>query len=512
MTLFDSPIYSGDPLFGSLKNTACPKRTDICNNLPGLFVTEGTIPALPLCSQIQFTADLNESPYGCCRVDISNETCDEYFTGDIKPEDAKFYDMGIDITDSSGLNPHSVCHSAPIRKRNLVISDIIVIIIVSAIIVIITAVIGACYEFLFKYGECKDCIYYKSKCANVKKLSIIEYMFPVNICSYPYQECTKNPRTQAGGENDSSIIKDGISKYTSVSKYAEYTASGTKCITIHDEVILTSKPFPYNLIDYSNDNIKSEFFRMPYKAFALFFLYTVLLSRILISRLLKRLSIRYQEIIKNSDVLSNIMFLFFTGVLFNIIAKYTNIPELHGANGYILYVLVFILAIAFAISCTATMFFLVWFPPTMFNRYYAQCGIPPVYYKLINYKKIFFSAYEYKTAKPLWKKIIYIFVDILMILIPIPIMFMFSVGVGLFSSTLAFMYMLITLLINMFYIPLSNTVEFLDIIKSHGNLLTILFCVTVIMASLKKLNNTTTGILGGLLGLIILYTLIKNLK
>ena len=71
---------------------------------------------------------------------------------------------------------------------------------------------------------------------------------------------------------------------------------------------------------------------------------------------------------------------------------------------------------------------------------------------------------------------------------------------------------LLTLLINMFYIPLSNTVEFLDIIKSHGNLLTILFCVTVLIASINKMNAVTTGILGALMAFIILYTLIRKVK
>ena len=89
---------------------------------------------------------------------------------------------------------------------------------------------------------------------------------------------------------------------------------------------------------------------------------------------------------------------------------------------------------------------------------------------------------------------------------------MLSLCIGLFSSTIAFLYMVLTLLINMFYIPLSNTVEFLDIIKSHGNLLTILFCVTVLIASINKMNAVTTGILGALMAFIILYTLIRKVK
>jgi hypothetical protein len=72
--------------------------------------------------------------------------------------------------------------------------------------------------------------------------------------------------------------------------------------------------------------------------------------------------------------------------------------------------------------------------------------------------------------------------------------------------------MSVSLIFNLLYVPLSNTIEFMDIIKSHGNLLTILFCLTVLMASLNKLDNITTGILGGLLGILILYTVMVNIK
>ena len=89
-------------------------------------------------------------------------------------------------------------------------------------------------------------------------------------------------------------------------------------------------------------------------------------------------------------------------------------------------------------------------------------------------------------------------------------MAMFSLCFGIFGSTIAFLYIVLSLIINMIYIPLSNTVEFLDIIKSHGNLLTILFCITVLIASINKMNSVTTGILGALTAFIILYTLIRK--
>ena len=54
--------------------------------------------------------------------------------------------------------------------------------------------------------------------------------------------------------------------------------------------------------------------------------------------------------------------------------------------------------------------------------------------------------------------------------------------------------------------------EFLDILKDHGEMLTILLCISVIGASAETLNYTTTGIMGGLLALITLFKLSKNLK
>jgi hypothetical protein len=500
----DQPIYSDNPIFGTLPKTSgkCPARSDICNNLPGVSIIDSTYTDIPLCSSgtFHFTNNINEAPNGCCVVDVSNEPCSAYFTTDIKEEN-KFYDMGIDLTDISGTNRRSICHSAPIRRRNLVISEIVIVIVVSAIIVIITAIIGACYEFIFKYGECKDCIYYKSNCLNRKRLSVIDYMFPTDLCTYPYQECNKTNSVLTGG---------GPEKTGFISTYAEYAANGTKCITVHDVEVMKEKPFPYNLIDYANNNVKSELLRMPFRAFALFFLYTVLVSRILISKLLKRLSIVYQQTIKHSPVLSNFMFLCFTGILFNIIANYANIPELNGANGYILYVLIMIAAISFSVSTFVGMLFLWWAPSMAFETYYRQCDIPRSYYKLMNYKKMFFSAYEYKEKRLLHRVIGHIFLDILLIF-PMMTMISFSLGIGLISSTIAFLYIVASLLFNMFYIPLSNTVEFLDIIKSHGNLLTILFCVTVLIASLSRLNNVTTGIIGGILAVIILIKTLKNL-
>jgi len=505
MTLFEYPIYSGDSIFGKLKKTqgTCPAKTDICGNFPNSFyVIDGTV-SLPQCSaaSFKFTENKDESPSGCCIVDTSNDTCDSMLEAKgFTNIPGKFYDMGIDLTDASGENQRSICHSAPIRKRTLVISDFITIIIVSALILILTAIVGGCYEFFLKYGECKDCIYYKSSCANRKRLSVIDYMFPSVVCNYPYQECNKT-------SGEGGLTGGGPEKTGFISTYAEYTANGTKCITLHEVESKKTKPFPYNLLDYANDSVKLELIRIPMRAFALFFLYTALFTRLLLSYILKKCSIKYQQVVKHNAVLSNIMFLFLTGILFNIIAKYTGITALHGANGYILYFLIMVSSFAFSLSCMAAMLVLWWYPSLVFEKYYIQCNIPRNYYKMVNIRKMFYSLSDKK--RPLAMRILFIIIDILL-LIPLIIVAMMSLCLGVFGSAIAFIYMVLSLLFNMIYIPLSNSVEFLDIIKSHGNLLTILFCVTVLVASINKMNSTTTGILGALTAFIILYTLIRK--
>jgi len=508
MTLFEYPIYSGDSIFGNLKKTqgTCPAKTDICGNFTNSFYVIQNKISIPKCSaaSFKFTQNKEESPSGCCVVDTSNDTCDSMLQAKSNITiPGKFYDTGIDLTNAKGENQRSICHSAPIRKRTLVISDFITIIIVSAIILILTAILGGCYEFILKYGECKDCIYYKSTCANRKRLSVIEYMFPSVVCNYPYQECNKT-----SGDSGSDTLTGGARERSGfISTYAEYTANGTKCITLHEVESIKTKPFPYNLLDFANTNIKQELIRIPFRAFALFFLYTALLSRILISYILKKCSIKYQEVVKHNAVLSNIMFLLLSGILFNIIAEYTGIKELNGANGYILYFLIMVLSIAFSISCMATMLLLWWYPSIVFEKYYIQCNIPRSYYKMVNIRKLFYSLSDKKRS--LGMRIFFIIIDILLV-IPLIIMAMFSLCFGIFGSTIAFLYIVLSLIINMIYIPLSNTVEFLDIIKSHGNLLTILFCITVLIASINKMNSVTTGILGALTAFIILYTLIRK--
>ena len=66
--------------------------------------------------------------------------------------------------------------------------------------------------------------------------------------------------------------------------------------------------------------------------------------------------------------------------------------------------------------------------------------------------------------------------------------------------------------LNNFYIPLSNPLECFSILKSHADLLTILFCIGVIGSSANSLDTITTGIMSGILMLIIVYKAFKGMK
>ena len=84
---------------------------------------------------------------------------------------------------------------------------------------------------------------------------------------------------------------------------------------------------------------------------------------------------------------------------------------------------------------------------------------------------------------------------------------------GMTGSILAGLYSAFSTLFNFYYIPFSNSMEFLDLMKSHSKLLTILLLISVITSSLVGgLGNEVSGILGGLLALYLLYELYKLSK
>ena len=79
---------------------------------------------------------------------------------------------------------------------------------------------------------------------------------------------------------------------------------------------------------------------------------------------------------------------------------------------------------------------------------------------------------------------------------------------SVFGNMLAFFFMFFYILIGFFYVPAKNYTKLFQIIKSHGNMLTLLFCIVVVVHGVKVLHPTSAGIVGGLLALLIMYKLI----
>ena len=82
---------------------------------------------------------------------------------------------------------------------------------------------------------------------------------------------------------------------------------------------------------------------------------------------------------------------------------------------------------------------------------------------------------------------------------------------GIFGFILAILYLSASVIFNTFYIPLSNPLEFFDLLKSHSQLLTLLYCAFVV-GGMKQMgfNNSTVGISSGILGIIIIYKLLSS--
>jgi len=478
---FLDPIFNDDSIFGNkIKKTSCPSKSDICGNLPGVSVLDNYV--MPKCNDINFKFSLNpeESLSGCCVVELSNNTCDTYISESsvFKGDD---HDMGIQFLDASGLNPRKICHSAPIRKRVIEMKNFFTIILLSAILIFITAIFGACYEFWLKYGngEINDCyrFVFKKKCTNGSELSPIDYSFPSSLGEYPYKSCQGD----------------------------------------------TKLGFPYAIINYFNikANVDQErigykilkILGMPVKALFLNFLYTIIFCRKFINYVLVTLSNTYTKI-GDAPILKNIIFLFLTGILFNVIAYYTKIQGLNNGPGFVLYALSMLIVGGMIFSSVITNVILYWWPGdyNKFDSKYSESASPVLNKNFGLLGNIFynFRLPPVGTNKlgPLSLFNILKNMGLLLLLI-IPLMFSFSIGI--LGTMLAAIYMIFSLIFNIFYVPLSNVDCFLSLIKDHGDLLTILFCVSIVVSSVNNFNSTTSGTIGGLVGLIILYKIYKAL-
>ena len=88
----------------------------------------------------------------------------------------------------------------------------------------------------------------------------------------------------------------------------------------------------------------------------------------------------------------------------------------------------------------------------------------------------------------------------------------FSMVIGLFGNMIASFYLHLYVIIGFFYVPFNDRSNLFKIIKGHGNILTILFCIIVVLAFVNVLHPTSVGVIGAILGLLIMYKLLASLS
>jgi len=461
------PIFNDNPIFGNkLKRTSCPGKSDICGNVQGVLPTH----IIPKCNDLnfQFSLDPEEAPNGCCVVETPDNTCKTYV-----PESADLngdsYDIGINFFDENGKNPRKICHSAPIRKRVMKIPQFLYSSLLSIALVIVAVCVGACYEFWFKYGIINNgnsgcgTFKYVDDCNN--ELGAIDYAFPSKLNDYPYKPCNSTKELD----------------------------------------------FPYNLFNYSDQVYNadldfwtrfSKIFSAIGKAFSLNFLYTLFFSRLCISSILTTLSARYQKMGDRAWGFKNIVFLFLTGILFGLLAKYTKIKELNYGPGLLIFLLLMILVFAMFATLLLTNFFLYW-GPGYYNNMFKESKISNGY--------TLFANVLYHIRPFGFKSIVNILLNIILILF-ILISYSFCFSTGFLGSIIGLVWMIVSLIYNIFVIPILNIGCFLSVISDHSWLITIMLCISIVLSSRGNLPPTITGILGGFVALLILWRTYQNIS
>tara|TARA_B110000261_G_C13084035_1_gene357044 strand:+ start:1354 stop:2877 length:1524 start_codon:yes stop_codon:yes gene_type:complete len=448
---------------------------------------------------------------GCCR------TIDECRTS--TSTGLKFLDE-LDPSDPT----YNICHKDEIEDfandffddANKIVK-FFKLLLVAIIIVLITSIFGCCYEFWLKYGNSIECLYYKSKYNNISKegnkANLINYMFPRNICYLPYQE---GKSSQMGGKQRGGFFGDKEKVDSLNSKFKENYIQGVKCVTVYDDLnasLKSEKEFPYNLADYAENNIDSEMIKMVFKAFSFFFLYTVLVFRIPLNFLLNYLSKKYNSTIKNNYIASNALFLIFTGLWVPILAMAgLQIASKMGPGFLLTGFLSALTTILNPVTCLVLSTCIIlsqMMGKSVLNKFTERCGIPPDYYDLFTLKPFYKIANEEYNLRD---KVKYILANIFIALVYVIFVVIAFVS-GMLSTILATIYMNFSLLFNFFYIPLTNTTEFLDLLKNHGDLITILFCIGIIGSSfVSKFDNTVTGIMSFLLVVIMFFKVSKSFQ
>ena len=441
----------------------------------------------------------------------------------------------------------NICNTNKIPQQSLrKKTDFLLVIFISSLALLALGICGTCYEFWLKYGDSIDCLYYKSNCKNagpkiVKsngdtangEISLIDYMYPNNISYYPYQRCditsNKFPSQSGGNKNETAGFR---------SNYKQYALNKTRCIKVYqDKDQSNRRPFPYNLADYANENINSEILKMPFKSFSFSFLFPVLLSRIILNIILKSLSNIYQKTIDKNVFMKTLVFLIANGLIITIISAIAGNSS-GGAMGPFSVVFGLIFISNFFMNLTPSTLLML-FPKTLFwiinggdKSISADCkrnlvndskapknengiGDHYAYYRIIGPKSFYpitrgLPTKKHANGRPLNTRI-FNFIKNLWMVPAILFMFIISMITGIIAFILAILYLSSSIVFNTFYIPLSNPLEFFDLLKSHSQVLTLLYCAFVV-GGMSKLGfeKNTIAVSSGVLGIIIIYKLIST--
>lgn len=468
---------------------------------------------------------------------FQEETCDEF-----KDTKIRFNDPSLNIT-------WNLCHTNTLKniydknsKEKSKIQNLLLVIFMSSLALLALGICGTCYEFWLKYGDSVDCLYYKSNCKNAgpeiiksngdttsSEISLIDYMYPNNISYYPYQRCLmtsdKFPSQSGGKKNEAAGFR---------SNYKQYALNNTRCIKVfQDKDKENKRPFPYNIADYANENINTEIIKMPFKSFSFHFLFPVLSSRIILNALLKSLSNTYQKTIEKNNFMRTLIFLISNGLLFGLLAAF-GVGGLGPAIGPFTMVMALTMIINFVMNLTPSTLLML-FPKSLFflinggkNGMTEICkkilindsksklnengeGDPWAYYRIFGPNNFYPISKGRNNPNLTFRESIFNFIKNFYMVIAIFMMFIFSMVTGICGFILAILYLSASVIFNTFYIPLSNPLEFFDLLKSHSQLLTLLYCAFVV-GGMKQMgfNNSTVGISSGILGIIIIYKLLLS--
>lgn len=466
----------------------------------------------------------NPDASGCCIIKENN---------DILSENYKDHNMGYKYYFNTGNvsidGSYNIYHKEPVQTLFSFLDDpnkiktFFILIIMSIFLLLVLAIIGSCYEFWLRYGNSIDCLYYIGKCKNIGdesksgqagKVNLIDYMFPNSIAYYPYQRCEttssqsggkQSSRKQSGGGLlDSLEEKERIGFHSNYVSYKKVNGNTAKCITIdNSDFDNKGRPFPYNIADF---DIQNKSIKLILKFICFFFLFPVLITRIILNECLSFFSSGFQKNVRNNPIISNIIFAFFIGA----------IPVNIGGLGILSLVLGFVGSITTVVGIIMTL--VLTLIPNKIGPFrkalanYNDGEVTTEYYRLLHLVDepdgYFYTISNVIELKDKIKRVL------LNILWFIPYLIIISLGItfGAISNLAATIYMVISTFFNFFYIPLSNSIELLDILKDHSGLLTVLLCITVVTSSAFALDGTTTSILSSLVAILILYKVVSYSK